>query len=121
MADAKALADISQAYSTLQGGDLLFTERAGVAGKTTWAQMQTQNWTFSGTTTVTGATTLSGTTALSGTTTVTGAIDFQAGVDLGGVTVTGNATFSANQAIVETCLSGRLAGPRLITVLPRPG
>jgi len=38
----KALTDVSQSYTTLQGGDLLFVERAGVPGKSSYSDIISQ-------------------------------------------------------------------------------
>lgn len=56
MADAKAAQDVTQSYTTLQGGDLFGVERSGVFGKFTWSNFQAQSMTLTGTIDMTGAT-----------------------------------------------------------------
>ncbi|MGB0855324.1 MAG: hypothetical protein ACPGSI_18650, partial [Pikeienuella sp.] len=42
MATGKTLASVSTAYSTLQAGDIMFWERAGTAGKTTFTELASE-------------------------------------------------------------------------------
>lgn len=49
MADAKAATDVTQAYTTLQGGDIFGVERGGVFGKHTWSNFQALDMTLTGT------------------------------------------------------------------------
>lgn len=67
MADAKALRDVAQVYTDTQSGDVLFLERAGVAGQFTWDTFQAQPMTLSDTITASGTINVTGTLQLNGT------------------------------------------------------
>lgn len=60
------LSSVATSHDPLQNGDLFAVERAGTMGKTTWAEVQTQDfaasgdWTFTGAVDTTGATSMAG-------------------------------------------------------------
>lgn len=103
----KALSAVTTTYATLQAGDIMAWERAGVVGKTTWAQFQTQDMTLTGTIDMSGATVTYGgpLDVLAGT-----SITSVSGADLALVTGTPGAegevaTWNAGGGIVGTDLS----------------